>query len=536
MSARKTQSNAYDTSTSMQHNSPPPFLTKTYDLVEDPSTDPIISWAADGQSFIVWKPAEFARDLLPKHFKHNNFSSFVRQLNTYGFRKVDPDRWEFANEHFLRTNRELLKEIHRRKPTAGGSTTGPATATNTTSQSAIEVGHYGGMQDEIEKLKRDKNILMMELVRIRQQQQTAERDMREMQMRMDANEQRQSSLMAFLAKMLQNPGFIQQMLTIQKQNDRRRLNGGDKGTGRKKRRAGSGNLDADDAAEDTTNSQLVQYQAPLDLSQLLLHFGGPDPAAPGGAVPAAPAAADMDSSAGYWVEQPAANGLQPVITDMHTAFNTLNLNGAAAAAAAPSTVTINEQPFPTIGSGAGPTASTGNGSYPAAAGASGAVPMVSLPDTPREGLGRRPSMMMSGVSYAAPAPGSAMPHVTPVEAVAFPSHAGVGATPTVPVLPAQQQGAQPGGASPLPAGLGDVSLDLEELGLTPDMLASVGSAELALLGEGMDSDAFWQTWLNSDGSLGTSGPKAELMVEGISSPESAHLPLVEGPMVKLEDH
>lgn len=55
----------------------------SYDLVDEPSTDATVSWGADGQSFIVWRPAEFARDLLPLHFKHNNFSSFVRQLNTY---------------------------------------------------------------------------------------------------------------------------------------------------------------------------------------------------------------------------------------------------------------------------------------------------------------------------------------------------------------------------------------------------------------------------------------------------------------------
>lgn len=69
--------------TAANGNTVTPFLSKTFDVVDDPSTDSVVSWSSDNNSFVVWKVPEFARDLLPMYFKHNNFSSFVRQLNTY---------------------------------------------------------------------------------------------------------------------------------------------------------------------------------------------------------------------------------------------------------------------------------------------------------------------------------------------------------------------------------------------------------------------------------------------------------------------
>jgi heat shock transcription factor len=62
---------------------PPPFLNKTFDVVEDPSTDSIVSWSGARNSFVVWDLHKFSTTILPRYFKHSNFSSFVRQLNTY---------------------------------------------------------------------------------------------------------------------------------------------------------------------------------------------------------------------------------------------------------------------------------------------------------------------------------------------------------------------------------------------------------------------------------------------------------------------
>lgn len=79
----------------------PPFVSKLYTMVEDPTTNHIISWSAH-DSFVVHRVEELTTDILPLYFKHCNFCSFIRQVNTYGFTKTNPDTWEFQNAFFVR--------------------------------------------------------------------------------------------------------------------------------------------------------------------------------------------------------------------------------------------------------------------------------------------------------------------------------------------------------------------------------------------------------------------------------------------------
>lgn len=98
-----------------------PFLQKLYTMLEDESAHPILSWTPNGESIVVHQPEAFAQQLLPLYFKHNNFSSFVRQLNTYGFNKVDPDAWVFGHPDFKRGAKSSLHLIQRKsshKPAA----------------------------------------------------------------------------------------------------------------------------------------------------------------------------------------------------------------------------------------------------------------------------------------------------------------------------------------------------------------------------------------------------------------------------------
>jgi hypothetical protein len=51
-------------------------------IVGDEEIQHLISWSKEGDVFSVKNPTEFARTILPQYFKHNNWQSFVRQLNS----------------------------------------------------------------------------------------------------------------------------------------------------------------------------------------------------------------------------------------------------------------------------------------------------------------------------------------------------------------------------------------------------------------------------------------------------------------------
>ncbi|KAF0916258.1 hypothetical protein E2562_005876 [Oryza meyeriana var. granulata] len=186
---------------------PAPFVAKTYEMVEDSTTDAVVSWGPDdrGSSFVVWDPHALAAGVLPRFFKHANFSSFVRQLNTYGFRKANPDRWEFANEAFLAGQKHLLKNIKRRRVSK------PLMDSQIRNKTTVVFGQPEAL-GEVESLKRDRAALRAEVIMLKQQYNNCKSQLTAMEQMVLNIERKQQQTISFFARVLTNPVFVQQVL------------------------------------------------------------------------------------------------------------------------------------------------------------------------------------------------------------------------------------------------------------------------------------------------------------------------------------
>ncbi|TQV98235.1 Signal transduction response regulator, SKN7-like protein [Cordyceps javanica] len=103
------------------------FVRKLFKMLEDPSHQDVARWGKDGDTFVVVEGEKFTRSILPKHFKHSNMSSFIRQLNKYDFHKVKPSAdadgsppngnvLEFKHPYFRVDSKDDLDNIRRKAP------------------------------------------------------------------------------------------------------------------------------------------------------------------------------------------------------------------------------------------------------------------------------------------------------------------------------------------------------------------------------------------------------------------------------------
>lgn len=102
---------------------------------------------------------------------------------------MDPDRWAFANEWFLRGQTHLLKNIVRRKHNSRNNYA------------------YHKYEDE-----EDDQELLMELDKLKQEQRDLDQQLAKMNKRLEATERRPQQMMAFLCKVVEDPEILPRMM------------------------------------------------------------------------------------------------------------------------------------------------------------------------------------------------------------------------------------------------------------------------------------------------------------------------------------
>ncbi|CAB9505248.1 Heat stress transcription factor [Seminavis robusta] len=121
--------------------------------VEKNGQEDIVSFFPHGKAFIVHDPKRFVEEIMPRYFSTSRMSSFQRQLNLYGFQRIDdgPEKGGFVHQYFQKGQRSLCNKIRRQRGRPQGGASQPTSvlhAAATASGASLGAGR-GSPQEQV---------------------------------------------------------------------------------------------------------------------------------------------------------------------------------------------------------------------------------------------------------------------------------------------------------------------------------------------------------------------------------------------------
>lgn len=195
----------------------PLFLKKLWKMVNDPDAEDIIGWNTTGDGFIIYDQVKFVTELLPQYFKHNNLSSFIRQLNFYDFHKVaniDKHEMEFAHSCFLRDLPETLTFITRKASNVKSRTNQDSKQEN-----------IGDLLSGIKELKSKHNLVNNELKMLKQENAALWNEINSLRLKYSKQTKVINKLIHFLISYMQTHqnSFAKTNITVSRKLDQQHL-------------------------------------------------------------------------------------------------------------------------------------------------------------------------------------------------------------------------------------------------------------------------------------------------------------------------
>ena len=90
------------------------FLLKLYEILSKEEYSKIIHWSQNGSYIIITNIDALSKKILPIYFNHQNYSSFVRQLNMYNFHKIRTEQ-AVQEQYFINESLNKFKTFEEVK-------------------------------------------------------------------------------------------------------------------------------------------------------------------------------------------------------------------------------------------------------------------------------------------------------------------------------------------------------------------------------------------------------------------------------------